>query len=298
MLTENLPYLTNAKFHFSMNQYTEGTSSQPITFTSTSGSSAGSWGSIILSGSGANNSVIKYVTMKYGTNVQANNTSNITIENSTFTDNEGAIKFSNSTGSIISNSIAYTADHHAIDLESASNVSCNLNTITKTETPHDYNDVAILFGGGSSGWVGGNDMDYFNWGIGTIWGSSPNFGNTPHSYSRNNRVTNCSDGIVIYHDSYPDMYDADNCWGDNSIHGNSVDISLNYLSNVNSYYLDALQDYWNNGNPLQMQFSKSVPVRQYTQRGILQVTHGLEYHFQQWYSKAKKLMDLFLCKAV
>ena len=224
-----------------------GTASQPITFTSTGSASAGSWGSIIFSGPGANGSILNYINMQYGTNIQANNTSNITIENSNFTNNDGAISYSNSTGSVINNKISYSADYHAIEIQNASNVTCNLNTITKNN--HDNNDVAILFGGGGTGWVGGNDMDYFNWGIGTIYGSSPLFGNTPSSNSRNNRITHCSDGIVIYQDSYPNMYDANHCWGYNTIDSNTVDISLNYFQNVNNYYLDALQDYWNNGNP-------------------------------------------------
>lgn len=75
-----------------------GNSNSRITFTR-SGTS-GTWGSIIFSGSGAAGSTLNYVDMQYGTNIQATSTSNITIQNSTFTNNSNAITFTGSTGTV------------------------------------------------------------------------------------------------------------------------------------------------------------------------------------------------------
>jgi len=68
----------------------EGTSSSPVTFTSNSSSpSPGDWGSIVLSGSGASGSTIDYANIEYGTDIQVNNTLNVTIENCNIANNSG-----------------------------------------------------------------------------------------------------------------------------------------------------------------------------------------------------------------
>jgi len=66
-----------------------GTSSQPITFTSTGSTSPGSWGPIVISGSGANGSTISYANIQYGTEVDVTNASNVRIQNCNITNNIG-----------------------------------------------------------------------------------------------------------------------------------------------------------------------------------------------------------------
>jgi len=56
-----------------------GTSSQPITFTSTGSTSPGSWGSIQLNGSAASNSTISYANIQYGTEVDVTSGGNVRI---------------------------------------------------------------------------------------------------------------------------------------------------------------------------------------------------------------------------
>ncbi len=225
----------------------QGTSSSMITFTSTS-ASPGSWGSIVISGSGASGSTLNYINMQYGTNIQVlNGATNVTIENSTIDNNNGAIYFYSSSGSVVHNHIFYSANYHGIIVQTGSTVTCNSNTLKKTN--YDHNDIAIYYGGGGTGTIWQNDIDYFNWGIGTIWGSSPQFWNLYYNGDyKNNRITNCLTGVMVYENSYPTIDDPYPPYGVNTITNNTVDISLN-MDNRTVSNLDAVEVYWNNGNP-------------------------------------------------
>ena len=197
-----------------------GTSSQPITFTSTGSTNPGSWGSIILSGAGANNSTLKYCNVEYGTDIEANNTSNVTIENCKITNNSShAIDTYFSSNFLAqSDTIVNSNVYHGIYIVGGSNNNCYQNVIYKTN--HNQQGGGILYSG-SSGNVGGNDIDYYNWGIAGIWGASPNsfWWNAPE---RNNRVADCQYGLMVYENSYCDFgeYGPD-IDGDNSIYGST-----------------------------------------------------------------------------
>jgi hypothetical protein len=220
-----------------------GTSSQPITFTSQSGTSPGSWGSIVFNGSGASGSTLNYVNMQYGTNVQAINTSNITIQNSIFSNNSGGISFTNSSGSVLYSRIPFNVSGTALLVQNGSTVDCYCNTIYSNTEPQN---TGIWYYGGSFGHIGQNDIDRFFYGVNISNSCSPQFANYPYSYSRNNRIAYNYDGIVITNNSYPIMYNGTNCNGYNSIHDNyQYDIELY----GETYSLDALGVYWNNGNP-------------------------------------------------
>jgi hypothetical protein len=227
-----------------------GASSQPITL-SRSGTS-GSWGSMVLSGSGANGSTLSYVNMQYGGNIQVrNNAANVTIQNCNLTNNNGAIDFESSSGLVQNNHISYSADYHGIIVAGGSNVNCYQNTLTKTDHSYYpyYHDVGIYYSGGAGGNIGQNDLDFFSWGIGINYSSSPHF-HSPN-WNQNNRVTNCYYGINIYNNSYPVIgYNGTDCGGANSIHDNNYsgggyDIQLY----GETFALDALGTYWNGGNP-------------------------------------------------
>jgi Matrixin len=99
------------------------------TFTSQSSTSANSWGSIQLNGSGASGSVMDFCTMQYGNEVQAINVPNFAISHCNFFNNQIAIYVSGSTGSILNNYTSSNSIGHSIDIEGYSNIICSENTI-------------------------------------------------------------------------------------------------------------------------------------------------------------------------
>ncbi|MCL5020189.1 MAG: right-handed parallel beta-helix repeat-containing protein [Bacteroidetes bacterium] len=87
------------------------------TFTSNSSSpSPGNWGSIVLSGSGANYSSINNASIEYGTGIQANNTSNVTISHCNIINcsSYGIDSYFSSNLVARSNTIANTNIYHGI----------------------------------------------------------------------------------------------------------------------------------------------------------------------------------------
>ena len=149
----------------------DGSSSSPVVFTSNSASpSPGDWGSIVLNGSGANGSTIDYADIDYGTQVDVENASNVEITNCNITANSGhGIYYYNSSGSVLNNTISNSNVNHGIYVLS-STVTCDGNVIYKIN--QNQQGAGIQYSG-SSGYIWRNDVDYYNWGIAAIWGSSP-----------------------------------------------------------------------------------------------------------------------------
>ena len=170
----------------------------PIVFTSSTGTS--SWGSIVLNGPGANGSTISYANIQYGTEVDVYSANNVTVENCNITNNSGNGIYVNSSSNFLAqyDTIKNTNIYHGIYFSGGSNNNCYYNVISKTN--HVQNGAGILYGG-SSGTVGENDIDYYNWGIAGIWGASPS-AYLSSSITKNNRVTNCLIGLYMYHLSY------------------------------------------------------------------------------------------------
>jgi subtilisin family serine protease/tetratricopeptide (TPR) repeat protein len=175
-----------------------GTSGSPVTFTSVSGTTAGSWGSLILNGSGASGSNLNNVIIQYGTEVQVINVPSFTIQNSTIENMVNGVYCYGSNGWLVSNHINYPEDHGVV-ASYGSTISCYYNTIQKS----DNSGAGILFSGGSYDYIYQNDISGFNWGIGTIWGSSPYMGHPVNYYGKSNRIQNCLRGFEIYEESYP-----------------------------------------------------------------------------------------------
>lgn len=171
-------------------------------FTSQSGTTNSSWGSIILDGSGAAGSTIKYATIKYATEIKANNTSGITIQYCNVDTTYNGIHFYNSSGSILNNTVATNSAGHGIIVAGGSSATVNDNIVTKTSTYRS--GVGIYFGGGAWGSVAKNDIYGWDWGICAIWGSSP-ISYSSESMQRNNRVRNCNTGFMVYRLSYADF---------------------------------------------------------------------------------------------
>ena len=177
----------------------------PITFTSSSGNSPGSWGSIVLNGSGANSSTISYANIQNGTEVDVYSANNVTIQYCNITNNSGnGIYVSSSSNfAALHDTIKNTNINHGIYFSGGSGNNCYYNVISKTN--HGQNGAGILYAG-SSGTVGMNDIDWYNWGIAAIWGASPMAQINPGP--KNNRVTNCLLGLNIYYQSYCDFDDG------------------------------------------------------------------------------------------
>ena len=202
-----------------------GSESQPIIFTSQSGTTNSSWGTITFSGSGASGSTLKYANVKYGTEVAATNTSNITIQYCNIDTTYNGIRFNNSSGSILNSIITSNSIGHGIVMENVSTTTCNDNVITKTHV--DRRGVGIYFGGGSGGSAVGNDIYHWDWGICAIWSSSP----TSYSSSiieKNNRIRNCNTGFMVYRLSQPTfgIPAPSDYWNFNSLSGNSYNAKV------------------------------------------------------------------------
>ena len=212
--SDNIP--TSIKFKSGVCLYcigrlnVNGTSAYPINLNSND--SSGNWGPIIFNGRGTNGSVLNYINMQSGSSIQAmNSASNITIQNSSFSNNIDNIVFTCSSGTIINNTIK--GGNYGIIIRNGSNAACNLNTITNCK-------FGIIYSRASGGYIGGNDIENSDsMGIFIDNNSNPLFKNTPDANSRNNRITLCSRGLVI-HNSYPVLYNSTSCNGLNSIYGN------------------------------------------------------------------------------
>ncbi len=174
-----------------------GTASQRISFTST-----GSWGSIVFSDSGADNSIMDYCNVYYGTEIELSYANNVTIENSSIMNSSsyGIYVYFSSDFVAQSDSIANSNVYHGIIITGGSSNNCYWNVTYKTNK--NQQGAGILYSG-SSGTVGGNDVDYYNWGIAAIWGASPNADEYP--LTKNNRVDSCQLGLNVYYNSYCDF---------------------------------------------------------------------------------------------
>jgi len=164
-----------------------------ITFTSTGGTSSGSWGSIILQGSSAYGSNLNNVHVSYGTDIRVTSVGSFVIQNSVIEYMVNGVNCYASSGWVTSNQILYPRDHGII-ANSGSTIACISNTITKS----NYSGAGIYFGGGSYEWVLQNKISGFNWGFGSIWGSSPSFGHLTANTCVNNLIHHCLYGIKVY----------------------------------------------------------------------------------------------------
>lgn len=225
-----------------------GTATDRITLKSNSGTTHSSWGTLTFSGSGAAGSQLKYVDIKYGTKVEAINTSNITIQYCNIDTTYDGIRFNNATGSILNNTITTNSLGHGVVAENAANITVTDNVITKTSTSR--NGVGIYVGGGAFCTSSRNDIDHLDWGICSIW-SAITFANSPYYLGINNRIRNCNNGLMVYRNSYAflGLPDLPNNYIYNSIYSNQYNV------NVGTYYPDypaycyASHNWWGSPTP-------------------------------------------------
>lgn len=219
-----------------------GTAAEPITFTSTGGTSPGSWGSIVFSGSGADKSSLKYCDIDYATDVEVNNTSNVTIANCSISNSSGTgISVYNTSNFLAQyDSVAVTNYNTAISIDGGSNNNCSYNVAYNPGSPGD--GIGIEYNA-SSGTVGENDVDYVGSGILAENGASPNADQYPPN-NKNNRVTHCAYGLNVYSSSVCDFGNPPGiAYIDNSVHNNTVyDAAVGYFGGTATLYANA--DYW------------------------------------------------------
>lgn len=169
-----------------------GLSSENVKFTSSSPN--GTWGGITLAGAGANNSELKYVTMKFGTEFKVIGVPSFTLQHSKLENMiNGVNAVSASNGWVMDNSITNPRDHGII-ATNGSTIAAYRNTITKSGS---RSGIGILYNAGSYDYVYYNYISGFSWGVGSIWGSTPTFGH-PNNANKNNFIDNCDYGVECY----------------------------------------------------------------------------------------------------
>ena len=101
-----------------------------------------------------------------------------------------------------------------------------------------------------------NDIDYFKAGIEGYWGASPSAYINPWPSIKNNRVTNCTYGLWVYHLSYCNFGVSTSypSWGLNSIYGNSYDALVGMGGDGTASGLYAERDWWGTPNPSRFSF--------------------------------------------
>jgi parallel beta-helix repeat protein len=223
----------------------QGTSTSPVVFTSNSSSpSPGDWGSIILNGSGANSSSISYSNINYGTEVDVTGANSVTIQNCNITNSSSYGVYLNSSSNCLvqGNTIANDNVYNGILVTGGSNNNCYWNTVYKHPSGGGYhNGVGILYSA-SSGTVGENDIDHYGWGISSMYGASVSAAENPNG--KNNRITDCEYGLMVYNNSYGQFGEYDEIWGLNSIYNNNPYDA--YVYNNSTVYAET--DWWN-GSP-------------------------------------------------
>jgi hypothetical protein len=200
------------------------------------GTSYGSWGSIVLNGSGASGSTLNYVNAQYGTEINVVNVPSFTINNSIIINMINGVNAYNSNGWVMNSTIATPRDHGII--ANNSTIACYHNIISKS----DHTGAGILFSSGGGDYIWHNQISGFNWGVGSIYGSYPEFGH-PSNSGINNYIQNCLEGIRAY--QYSSLYMGDDD-PEMTMYGYSSFLNTNTLHAKVFDYSDvyATYNYW------------------------------------------------------
>ncbi len=202
-----------------------------------------------MENSGASNSILKYANVNTAYDIEAIGTSNISIQHCNITDTYAGIDFSSASGNMQYNVISNASIGHGIIVENSSTAKCFYNTVTKNRGDNDRRGVGILYRGGSNGYMYQNDVKGWDWGIGAIYSSSPQFRLYPDcDINTNNRTWHCNNGIMIYNNSWPVIGNASPCTWNNSIYQNSKNVNF-----TSGGQLSATNVYWG-GTPVSSMF--------------------------------------------
>ena len=221
-----------------------GTPTNKVTFTSVSGTTAGSWGSIILSGSSASSSTLNNLTIRYGTDIQFLNSANATLQNSLIEKCTRGVYIDHAQPRIVNNTI-YEVQQSGVVCNGGDYSPCiGNNVITKTSSnPLYMNYQGIQVGNYVFGFLFHNDIKGFCWGMYLGGGVNAAFADWGWSGANpNNRIKDCYYGVGV---GYGSMLSMDYQCGSNSIFNNS-----SYNLYVYQYsYVSESYNYWGVGNP-------------------------------------------------
>lgn len=228
--------------------HVNGTSAQHVTFTATSGTSKGSWGSISISGLPASGSSLSYADVSYATSIQVTNATGVTIQNCTISNTWWAIHYDQSSanyGSIHDNSI-YDCGN-GVDITNYASATVNNNRIWQTGSTPTGRGIGVLSYASAN--AAGNRIYKCNQGMIAGDRSTLNAASS-FSYMRNNRVAYCNYGIQASEYSVANFGQnppSDYMW--NSIHDNTY---YNAIAGSAAYLpatLFAMGDWWGSAPP-------------------------------------------------
>lgn len=224
-----------------------GTPSAPITFTSQSGTTPGSWGGIIFDGTGTSSSILDNTEIKYASDVRFLNGANATIQNSLLEHCTQGVYIYNSTPKIINNQISEPSQNGIYCDASGKVPLIKDNDIIKTSSNsyyqeyqgvwvvnHTYPFIAHNYISGfyNGSYLGGGTISYFS-DYGTL-------------VNPNNYIENCMFGLITGWGSTT-LAGIYNSFGYNSIFNNELYDVYSY-QNSNVY---AELNYWGGGLPNQ-----------------------------------------------
>ena len=127
----------------------------------------------------------------------------------------------------------------------------------------NHQGVGINFGG--TGTAEKNDITGFDWGICAIWGSYVDAGSEAGYEGRNNRITNCNFGLMVYRNSYGYFGTLANPGGGkNSIYNNvNYNAAVGYSYPTYPSWLWAEYDWWGSNPPNSNKFYTSPACTSY-----------------------------------
>lgn len=221
-----------------------GNSNQTITFTSQSGTTPGSWGSIVfdvIPGAPVGSSNLNYIVMKYGTDIKIKNGHNVIIQNSRIEKCTQGIYVYNSQPRILNNQIIEPVQNGIYCNASGKSPTILHNVITKTS---GKNYQGIWLENNTTGYIAHNDISGFYWGMFIGGGSHAYFSDTYHTYyNPNNRIKESLYGFAAGWGSY--ILAGMGYWAYNSVY-NNTNWDVKCYNNSTIY---ANHNYWGGGSP-------------------------------------------------
>jgi len=228
------------------------------TFTSISGTSWNSWGSITIDGEGASAN-LDHITMQYGNVLQFLNGANGTLQYSKLLHTTNGVLLNCSEARIANDTISEVHFNAVRGINGGYYPTIGDNVITN---PGNLCAKGIFLCTGACGHVYHNDIKGFYSGISVAFNSTALLSIENDSIlARDNRIRNCHIGLEVDFGSFVDMMYWDGC-GHNSIYNNDQDDlfvgSSSQIGDKDNYYgggnpivsVDSTSMYCRIGNPL------------------------------------------------
>ena len=176
-----------------------GTPTQPIVFTSTGGTTAGSWGSLTLDGYPGCMADLNYVNMQYGDQIKCLNGAVVAIQNTTLANNNQGVYVFNCAPQIINNKIIDPTQNGIYCDARGYDPFIQNNTITKTSSNPPYHHyTGIIVYNPTYPLIVHNDISGFDYGMyfgGSVGAYFTN--DWGDIFNPNNRIKSCNEGLVV-----------------------------------------------------------------------------------------------------